>query len=87
MTWFTYILRCADDSLYTGITIDLNRRLDEHNTDNKKGARYTRARRPVNLVYQQVCEDRASAGRLEYQLKNLNRKQKLALLKTGNSSI
>ena len=87
MTWFTYILRCADESLYTGITIDVDRRLHEHNTDNKKGARYTRARRPVSLVYQQVCEDRASASRLEYQLKNLSRKQKLALLKAGKNSI
>ena len=87
MSWFVYILRCADDSLYTGITIDLDRRLDEHNTDNKKGARYTRARRPVNLVYQRVCGDRASASKLEYQLKNLSRKQKLALLGTGASSL
>ncbi|MFT7526319.1 MAG: putative endonuclease [Arenicella sp.] len=86
MTWFTYILRCADDSLYTGITIDIDRRVDEHNTDNKKGARYTRARRPVNLVYQEICEDRASASRLEYQLKNMSRKQKLALLTTGTSN-
>jgi putative endonuclease len=87
MTWFTYILRCADDSLYTGITIDIDRRLNEHNTDNKKGARYTRARRPVNLVYQKVCEDRASASRLEYQLKSMSRKQKLALLTTGTSNL
>ena len=87
MSWFTYILRCADDSLYTGITIDVDRRLDEHNTDNKKGARYTRTRRPVNLVYQEVCEDRASASRLEYQLKNLSRKQKLELLRKRISSI
>lgn len=86
-TWFVYILRCADDSLYTGITIDVDRRLDEHNTCNKKGARYTRARRPVNLVYQQVCEDRASASRREYQLKKLSRKQKLTLLGTGNETI
>jgi putative endonuclease len=87
MTWFTYILRCADDSLYTGITIDIDRRLNEHNTDNKKGARYTRARRPVNLVYQKVCEDRASASRLEYQLKSMSRKQKLELLTTGTSNL
>lgn len=87
MTWFVYILRCADDSLYTGITIDVDRRLDEHNTCNNKAARYTRARRPVRLVYQQVCEDRASASRREYQLKKLSRKQKLTLLETSNRTI
>ena len=80
MSWYIYMLRCADDSLYTGITRDLDRRLDEHNHDNRKGARYTRARRPVKLVYQEPCMDRAVASGREYQLKRLSRKQKLALL-------
>lgn len=82
MSWCVYMLRCADDSLYTGITNDLERRLTEHNHDNKKGARYTRARRPVTIVYQHNCEDRASASQAESRLKKLNRQQKLALLQS-----
>ncbi len=74
------MLRCADDSLYTGITTDVDRRLDEHNTDNKKGARYTRVRRPVELVYQEVCQNRAQACSREYQLKKLPRVEKLKLV-------
>ncbi|TCI01456.1 GIY-YIG nuclease family protein [Corallincola luteus] len=80
-TWFVYLLRCADDSLYTGITTDLQRRVHEHNHCNKKGARYTRPRRPVSLVYQETQVDRAAASQREVQLKKLTRKQKLALLK------
>lgn len=78
-----YMLRCADDSLYTGVTVDLQRRVLEHNTDNKKGARYTRARRPVTLVYQEVCDSRQSACRREHELKQLTREQKSALVRTG----
>ncbi len=78
--WFVYMLRCADGSLYTGITTDLERRLHEHNHDNKLGARYTRARRPVHLVYQQTAKDRAGACQLESQLKKLSRQQKLQLI-------
>jgi len=81
LSWFVYILECSDQSLYTGITTNVERRLQEHNGDNKKGARYTRARRPVNLVYKVACEDRAKASQLEYKLKNLSRTEKLSLLK------
>jgi len=80
MTWKVYMLRCADNSLYTGITTDVERRLDEHNTDNKKGARYTRVRRPVKLVYQENCENRSEASSREYQLKKLSRHEKLKLV-------
>jgi len=80
------MLRCADDSLYTGITKDVARRLLEHNTDNKKGARYTRARRPVELVYQEAGETRAHASRREHGLKQLSRNQKLRLLETAVSA-
>ena len=80
MSWVVYILRCADDSLYTGITKDVERRVSEHNSDNTKGARYTRARRPVSLAYQEVCEDRSHASQREHQLKQLSRRQKLLLL-------
>lgn len=74
------MLRCADNTLYTGITTDLKRRVIEHNSNDKKAARYTRVRRPVNLVYQESCQDRAQASRREYHLKNLSRAQKLRLL-------
>lgn len=78
--WFVYILRCSDNSLYTGITIDLDRRLLEHNGDNQKGARYTRARRPVKLVYQEHFDNRSLASQRESALKKLSRQQKLALI-------
>ena len=80
MTWCVYMLRCADDSIYSGITVDLERRIDEHNGLAKNGAKYTRARRPVRLLYQEQCKDRAHASQREYELKGFSRKQKLALL-------
>ncbi|MBX2848275.1 MAG: GIY-YIG nuclease family protein [Acidiferrobacterales bacterium] len=82
MSWTVYILRCADDSLYTGITINVSRRLSEHNSDNKKGARYTRARRPVELIYQEKCQNRSDASQREHQIKQLSRSQKLALIES-----
>jgi putative endonuclease len=69
-TWYVYILRCSDASYYTGITTDLPRRLDEHNSSNK-GARYTRPRRPVELVYSETAASRPTAARREYQIKKL----------------
>ena len=78
--WFTYMLRCADNSLYTGVTTDLERRLHEHNHCDKKGARYTRVRRPVKLVYSEPCENRAHACQREAAIKKLTRPQKLKLL-------
>ena len=80
MSWVVYILRCADDSLYTGITKDLERRIIEHNNDNTKAAKYTKARRPVSLAYQEICQDRSHASQREYQLKQLSRQQKLSLV-------
>lgn len=79
--WTIYIVRCADESLYTGITNDLERRLREHNdsSTNSKGAKYTRARQPVKLAYQEKAPDRASASRREYQIKQLSRTEKLKL--------
>ncbi|NQZ80618.1 MAG: GIY-YIG nuclease family protein [Saccharospirillaceae bacterium] len=78
--WFVYLLRCADNSLYGGITTDLNRRLSEHNDSNKLGAKYTRARRPVCLVYAEQCTNRQSASIREYQLKKLKKGQKEQLV-------
>ena len=80
MDWIVYILRCADDSFYTGITKDMQRRLAEHNNDNRKGSRYTRSRRPVDLIYQEECSARSSASQREHYLKQLSRSQKLRLI-------
>lgn len=78
-SWFVYLLRCADNSLYTGITTDLDRRLNEHNGSNK-GARYTRSRRPVKLVYSETLINRASASQREYAIKKLSRHAKEQLI-------
>jgi len=77
--WFVYILSCHDNSLYTGITTDLKRRVIEHNETNK-GARYTRARRPVKLVYSESAADRSAASKREAQLKSLPTHEKRALI-------
>jgi putative endonuclease len=78
--WYVYILRCADGTLYTGITVELLRRVDEHNSDNVLGARYTRSRRPVTLAYAEEHASRSVAAKREAALKKLNRKSKLALV-------
>jgi len=80
MNYFVYILRCHDDTLYTGITTDLQRRLKEHNSSDK-GAKYTKNRRPVELVYAEKQNDRSNASKREYLLKHLSRSQKLQLIK------
>ena len=71
--WFVYMLRCCDGSLYTGICKDLQRRVDEHNQDNKKAAKYTRVRRPVELVYYEHCESRSDAASRECEIKGFSR--------------
>ena len=78
-TWSVYIVRCADGSLYTGIATDVARRVEEHNANNLLAARYTRARRPVVLVYQEAAASRSAAGRREYELKQMSREEKEAL--------
>ncbi len=80
--WFVYILRCADDTLYTGITTDVERRVREHNGELKgKGAKCTRARRPVQLIYTELCADRSDAGKREWGIKQLSKNQKEKLIK------
>ncbi len=74
-----YLLRCADDTLYAGITTDLVRRVEEHSTS-ARGAKYTHARRPVELVYSKKFRTRSTASRAEYKLKQLSRDEKLALI-------
>lgn len=75
---YTYIVRCSDDSLYTGWTNDLEKRLRAHNEG--KGARYTKSRRPVELVYYETFETKEEAMSREWAIKHMNREQKKRLL-------
>jgi len=77
-SWSVYIVRCADGSLYTGVARDCSVRIDEHNSG--KGAKYTRQRRPVALVYSEPAPSRSAAQRREHAIKRLTREQKLALI-------
>ena len=77
--WWVYIVACSDESLYTGITNDRERRIAEHN-DSKKGAKYTRNRRPVDLVYSKMLPNRSAASKREYEIKKLSRADKLKLI-------
>ncbi|HFD92833.1 MAG TPA: GIY-YIG nuclease family protein [Gammaproteobacteria bacterium] len=81
--WYVYIVRCADSSFYTGIAVDVDRRIDEHNAGRAAGARYTRGRRPVRLVYQERHASRSSACRREYEIKRLSRREKEILVAEG----
>jgi putative endonuclease len=77
--WIVYMVRCADGTLYTGITTDVVRRVAEHNGEGRLGARYTRSRRPVTLAYVEPACNRAAAARRETVIKQLDRAGKLAL--------
>ena len=72
--WYLYILRCKDNTLYTGITTDVPRRLEAHRSG--KGAKYTRGRAPLQLVYQEMCENHGEALRREWEVKAMTRAQK-----------
>jgi len=88
MNWFVYILRCSDDSLYAGITTDVERRIKEHNGESgKAGAKCTRGRRPVTLVYQEKSLNRSSASKREMEIKALTRQQKLELINSSGDSV
>ncbi len=78
MSWFVYILRCGDGTLYTGVTDDVQRRLAAHRAG--KGAKYTRGRGPLELVYTQEQPDKSAALRREFQIKKLTRPQKERLI-------
>ena len=77
--WYTYVVRCRDSTLYTGVTTDIDRRLIEHNKT-KQGAKYTKKRRPVELVYWSVHENRSEAQREEYRIKRLSKLEKEQLI-------
>lgn len=78
--WYVYIVSCADDSLYTGIALDVDARIASHNAG--RGARYTRSRLPVRLVYSEPAESRSAALRREHAIKSLTRRQKQRLIGT-----
>jgi putative endonuclease len=79
MSWYVYILRCSDDTLYTGTSNDVERRVANHNK--KKGAKYTKTRTPVVLVYKKEFTDRSLACKEEYRIKQLTRNEKIKLIK------
>lgn len=78
MGWVCYLLRCADDTLYCGITNDMEKRLAAHNAG--EGAKYTRGRLPVSVVYSEKCADKSTALKRELQIKRMPRSAKQALL-------
>ncbi len=78
-SWFLYLIRCGDGSLYTGIATDVERRLKEH-ADGKRGAKYLRGRQPLELVYTAPAENRSEASRLESRIKRFTRAEKEALI-------
>ena len=85
MGWCVYILRCRDGTLYTGITVDLRRRLEAHQRG--VAAKYTHSRRPVTLVYEEPQANRSSALKREAGLRRLGRAGKLALIGVGRSAL
>ncbi len=78
MSWWCYIVQCADDTLYTGITNDLEKRLTAHNAGS--ASKYTRVRLPVTLRYSEVCENRSGASKREAHIKKMTRNKKLMLI-------
>ena len=76
-TWKLYILRCGDGTLYTGITTDVEKRLEAHRSG--KGAKYTRGRAPLDLVYREECGDHSAALKREAEIKKMSREEKLKL--------
>lgn len=83
--WFLYILECSDGTLYTGITKEIERRIAQHNAGT--ASRYTRVRRPVKLLYTEICVTRTAALIRECQVKEMARIEKLSLINTSPSSI
>jgi len=78
MKWFVYMLRCGDDSIYTGITKDLNKRIKAHKSGN--GSKYLRGKLPLKLVYEENFLDRSTASKREIEIKKLQKKEKELLI-------
>ena len=85
-TWYLYLIRCANGHLYTGITTDVARRFNEHQSSSPKAAKYLRGKGPLTLVYTQSLSDKSAAAKAEYQLKQLPRNVKLALVASYKQS-
>ncbi len=81
--WFLYVVECSDGSLYTGITTNIERRLNEHNYGDK-AAKYTRSRRPVKLVMSRACASRSEAASAEFKFKKLSRSKKMRVIAETN---
>ena len=79
MSYSVYIVQCSDTTLYTGIAVDVEKRIHEHNFS-VKGAKYTKVRRPVKLLYTEQHKDRSSASKREYEIKKMTREKKLKLI-------
>lgn len=86
VTWWVYLIRCGDGSLYTGIATDVDRRFEEHKSQGPKGAKYTRGKLPLLLVYRREVGTRSEASKEEYRIKALSRRQKLRLIAEGAES-
>jgi putative endonuclease len=78
--WLVYLLKCSDNTLYCGVTNNLTRRLRQHNGEIKGGAKYTKYRRPCKVVFSEFFNDKSSAMKREYEIKQLSRTQKQSLL-------
>jgi len=87
MNWYLYIVRCNDNSLYTGITTDTKRRVHEHNTSNAKGSKALRGKRPVTIVYSEIYSTKSAACKREAEIKKWNREDKLNLVKNLQKTI
>lgn len=82
--WYVYILRCADGTLYTGISTDVEKRLQAHRSG--RGAKYTRSRCPLTLVYREVCGSHSQALKRECRIKSMTRAEKLQLIRLGSEA-
>ena len=84
-SWYVYILRCGDGTFYTGIATDVQRRLEIHKSG--KGAKYTRGRGPLELVYQEFCDGHSQALQREIRIKKLSRQQKMTLIAKNRNNL
>ena len=82
-TYYVYIVKCADGTLYTGFTTNIERRINEHNYSIRKAAKYTRSRRPVSLVHNEEYKTMSEALKREHAIKKLSRKRKIELIEKG----
>jgi putative endonuclease len=85
--WLVYILICSDETLYTGVTNDIERRIKQHNGEVAGGAKYTHTRQPCTVVYTEKHQNRSDAQKREYEIKSLTKKQKLEIIQKASRSI